>query len=395
MNKVFNWTVGSFFRTIGRMLAFFITGIAIAYILAQSDLKIGNIFRYTLGVHASTWQNVWVPSATLKEGDEGSWSNLNLSGDKYYHFFRTLSGTQIYFINFDSQKSLPNNASELYFNIRFRVNTPDSSTTTTQTTYANCTIHSNVTHPNSAGDMADDVEYEYTYFKCGNSSSTSTTSIDEHKFSLTLFYTYNSNTGYQNPCYAISNSGDTFSFSCPVSTNNVSGIAMAISTLDNITFTAGLNYLYSIEIDSSQQIIQQQQETNQAITNQTQQQQQQHEEIMDSNTTQAEDDAQDFFENFDAPDVGGLSAIITAPLSTIQSLLNATCTNLVLPLPYVNKNLTLPCMNDIYTEHFGAFFTLYQTIILGIIAYRCIRSIFFDLQGFADPSDDRIEVIDL
>ena len=126
-----------------------------------------------------------------------------------------------------------------------------------------------------------------------------------------------------------------------------------------------------------------------AINNQTQV-------ITDTNTTEANTTATNFFSNFTDTDNGGISSIITAPLTAISGLVNATCTQLTLPIPYLdNSELVLPCMSAIYTEHFGQFFTLYQTIIFGAIAYRMLISLFMMIQGFKNPDDDKIEVVDL
>lgn len=40
MEKLFNWTIGSFFRTIGRLIAYFAIGAFIAYILGTSNIKL-------------------------------------------------------------------------------------------------------------------------------------------------------------------------------------------------------------------------------------------------------------------------------------------------------------------------------------------------------------------
>ena len=81
------------------------------------------------------------------------------------------------------------------------------------------------------------------------------------------------------------------------------------------------------------------------------------------------DDGADFITGFNT-NTFGLTSIITAPLNLIQSLTSKTCTPLHLPLPYLdNKYLDLPCMSTLYSEYFGDFYTLYQTITYGAIAY--------------------------
>lgn len=91
----------------------------------------------------------------------------------------------------------------------------------------------------------------------------------------------------------------------------------------------------------------------------------------------------------------GLTSIITAPLGLISSLSSSSCSSLSLPLPYVNANLSLPCMTTIYQNTFGSFFTLYQTVTFGIIAYWVIVKIFNLVKDAKNPDHDEIEVIDL
>lgn len=116
--------------------------------------------------------------------------------------------------------------------------------------------------------------------------------------------------------------------------------------------------------------------------------------INNSDTTGATNDANNFFNNF-TTDLHGLTGIITAPLNAINSLTNKTCSPLVLPLPFVDKDLTLPCMRSIYDEHFGAFMTLYDTITFGIVSYWVCVRIFSFVKDFKNPEHDEIEVVDL
>lgn len=109
----------------------------------------------------------------------------------------------------------------------------------------------------------------------------------------------------------------------------------------------------------------------------------------------ATSEASEFFNSF-TTNTFGLTSIITAPLNLIQSLTSSTCSELHLPLPYLNnKYLDLPCMTSIYQTHFGAFFTMYQTITYGIIAYWVCVRIFNQVKDFKNPEHDEIEVVDL
>ena len=79
-------------------------------------------------------------------------------------------------------------------------------------------------------------------------------------------------------------------------------------------------------------------ETNNAINNLN-------DSINDDNVSSSQSEASNFFGNF-TTNTHGLTGIITAPLNAINSLTSATCSPLVLPLPFVNQNLTLPCMHQ-------------------------------------------------
>lgn len=116
--------------------------------------------------------------------------------------------------------------------------------------------------------------------------------------------------------------------------------------------------------------------------------------INDDDVNSSTNEASDFFEDF-TTDTHGLTGIITAPLNAINSLTSATCSPLVLPLPYVNQDLTLPCMRTIYETNFGDFMTLYDVITLGIISYWVSIRIFNLVKDFKNPEHDEIEVMDL
>lgn len=196
------------------------------------------------------------------------------------------------------------------------------------------------------------------------------------------------------------------SFTCPTSGNNptcsswgkwtfysYSGsyqLLNFIRTNDDIS----IDFSSGAVISQNQQIINQ----NQQIINQGQQTNDKLNDINgsinNSDTTEATNDANNFFNNF-TTDLHGLTGIITAPLNAINSLTNKTCSPLVLPLPFVDKDLTLPCMRSIYDEHFGAFMTLYDTITFGIVSYWVCVRIFSFVKDFKNPEHDEIEVVDL
>lgn len=117
--------------------------------------------------------------------------------------------------------------------------------------------------------------------------------------------------------------------------------------------------------------------------------------INDDDIGDATQDGADFILDFDT-NTFGLTSIVTAPLNLIQSLTSSSCSELELPLPFLNnKKLKLPCMTTIYQNTFGSLFTMYQTITFGIIAYWVCVRIFNQVKDFKNPEHDEIEVVDL
>lgn len=130
-----------------------------------------------------------------------------------------------------------------------------------------------------------------------------------------------------------------------------------------------------------------QQETNQNINNQT-------ETIKDNNIDDASNSANSFFNDFSSDDYG-LSDIVTLPLKTIKTVTSSNCSSLKVPLPYVKKNLTLPCIRSVFEQHFNPILLIYQTITFGFISYYVIVRIFNLVKDFKNPEHDEIEVLDL
>lgn len=116
--------------------------------------------------------------------------------------------------------------------------------------------------------------------------------------------------------------------------------------------------------------------------------------LKDDNIDKAQDSAGGFFSDF-TTDLHGLTAVVTAPLSLISSITSSSCSPLVIPLPYVDKDLTLPCMGAIYSNYFGSFLSIYQVITFGIVAYWVLVRIFNLVKDFKNPDHDEIEVLDL
>lgn len=149
-----------------------------------------------------------------------------------------------------------------------------------------------------------------------------------------------------------------------------------------------------IEAGQSEAIQQQQKEANETMKRVEEEQKKTNDILKDDDTKGAQDSAGGFFNDF-TTDTHGLTSIITAPLSLISSITSSSCSPLVIPLPFVDKDLTLPCMSSIYSQHFGSFLSIYQMITFGIIAYWVCVRIFNLVKDFKNPDHDEIEVLDL
>ena len=105
-------------------------------------------------------------------------------------------------------------------------------------------------------------------------------------------------------------------------------------------------------------------------------------------------DYENFFSDFEDNNHGLLS-FITAPLSFIQNLTNSTCTPITVPIPFVDTSVTLPCMTTIYQRYFGSFFTVYQMITNGIIAYWIGINCYRIVKNMKNPNSYYVEVMGL
>lgn len=163
------------------------------------------------------------------------------------------------------------------------------------------------------------------------------------------------------------------------------------------TQTSILNdMLNSINNDSSinQQIKENTEKQLEEQKKQLEEQKKTNETLKDDNIDKAQDSAGGFFSDF-TTDLHGLTAVITAPLSLISSITSSSCSPLVIPLPYIDKDLTLPCMGAIYSNYFGSFLSIYQIITFGVVAYWVLVRIFNLVKDFKNPDHDEIEVLDL
>lgn len=356
MKKIFNWSFGSFFRTIGRVLAYLLIGVLILIIGAKSGLK---LFLMPVKASEISVRNAKFNLYTALSRDEKLCAkptsygykiidtSINTTDRPYvnridYLFETNLSANQSYTITFVQSYNPKTDVVARPDALSYRV---EASTTT-----------------NDSGLSANNI----SSFKC--------------------FLTNDTN----NPVKV--------NITCNVvPLNNVKKIWISQSHHYCMTYINGFNtYFLKVNQNSA---------TEEAINNQTiiikEGQDKINDSINDTNDTLKDDNvdeslskADSFFNDF-TTNTHGLTGIITAPLNAIQSLTSKSCSPLVLPLPFVDKNLTLPCMRQIYTDNFGSFMNLYDIIIIGITSYWVMVRIFTLVKDFKNPDHDEVEVVDL
>ena len=367
MKKIINWTFGSIFRTLGRIICYVIVAMVIGYFIQKNDIKITSLLgieRISAATITTTDNNFRIRTMYNKLASDPSW----------------VSGSH----NFGSSYSLPSgdNAKGLLDAIMVRM--------------TNNSYFQRDTRYRLSINVQGSVKLNKAPLReviCSGISSSSNWSPNQDLISVCQIagiVTYDN--GNKTSYYV-----DFEPFS------NIQGIQIQIYFQEGNGYIGQLvggtiNVLTSTNIFTDTA-------TNDAINNQTTTIINQTNEINDSindiNDTINDDDvtgatsqASNFFNNFTTNN-HGLTGIITAPLNAIQSLTNSTCSPLVLPLPYVNQNLTLPCMRDIYVSNFGSFMNIYDIITLGIVSYWIMVRLFSFVKDFKNPDHDEIEVVDL
>lgn len=138
-------------------------------------------------------------------------------------------------------------------------------------------------------------------------------------------------------------------------------------------------------INQNQTIIDQNNQTNEELGNLN-------DKIEDTDIQGSLDGAGGFFGSFSSPDHGGLSGIITAPLTAINQMLNTTCNPMT--ATFKGKDLSLPCGYDFW-DRLGAIQDFINVVLGGMLCYRIIIKLYKLIEKIKNPEDDRLEVMDL
>lgn len=414
MSKIFNWVAGSFFRTIGRLLVYILIGFLLSYLL--KDIKLPSLFNI-LDVNALTIQD-GINEVEIKQPANAQFHNITANG---MSDINTTFGQDVPIYEANISLNPNGYGGAVSYEVEGGFLSGYNYAITTYIGFAYDTLDYYITLNNRYSNQNAICNFGYCsgnwnggyYFTSVKYSRAYTPQIitipygngQRYAFYATqILYIFTSNASAETILISFNSNINTSARPIYLLGYNVEPLGqndlVTNSSLNTAISNSGLATASSVS--SVQSSVNQVQEeiigTQDAIDNQTAQQQQNHEEtintITDDNTSGASTSASDFFSNFTTNN-HGLTGIITAPLSAIQSLSSATCSPLVLPLPFLNQNLTLPCMRPIYNQFFGGFMQLFDIITLGIISYWVMVRIFALVKDFKNPEHDEIEVVDL
>lgn len=399
MRQIMSWTVGSFFRTIGRIVAFIVIGGLIAFLFSRNDFDWGIKDLFFTKVSASTYKNSYFETYYKDSVLSDAYSNLS-GGIVSYINLTSTTNTSVTFNTSEFYLSPTLNLSSYaggYLSFPFQMRLPIVTSTSSSTVYGqdtctrwNCSLWDSSTNTCSR-------------FTCGQFSTGQDSTVTDKEYItpqvivLPILYFEVSGSNYWVTCDVNSNNN---TITCPLKSDMTKINRLRISTY--VYYSSSSTYTYYINLgknisaytDGVNEIINAQNQNTQAIENQTQQQQQQHEELMDTNMTETNETASNFFNSFEDDDIGGLSGIITAPLVMINEMLNGIC---VQPsATWKGATISLPC-GDLLWSRTGAsdLKNLLNVFYGGLVCYYAIRKLFLMIESMKDPTSDKIEVTDL
>lgn len=110
---------------------------------------------------------------------------------------------------------------------------------------------------------------------------------------------------------------------------------------------------------------------------------------VDSNT------GNNFFNNFTSSDNGGISSIVTAPLTLINSLLDNSSSCQPLTLPILGKDVDIPSGCILWNEVPSNVEVVIQTLVCGVGAYFLGKKLFKDIDKLKNPNNSEVSTLDL
>lgn len=325
MNKLFNWTFGSFFRTLGRFLFYLLIGFLISQLINISDIKLPNLFSI-LNVYA---YETWPDSQNINITVNGS--NLTTTSKLY-----RASGTHTFRI-YSDQLYIPAYSDENVFKYNYGY-------------ISTCVSSSFTVGAYSSGYFSKNMRVYMTSVPCQIYNTTA------YPNSVVMYITYELNQGPSSGTRTMCTTGSSSTL-CTLDNS------FDISVPKNVEYTLN-SYGFSLEpfifddttsslINQNQVIINQNNQIINKIDSQTQQQHQDAQDIKNAMTDDSAPNLSGLNNSAGWLPAGPVDSILNLPLSFLTNLsnnLSKSCSPVVLPLPFVNQNLELPCLNSIYNQ---------------------------------------------
>lgn len=388
MKQIFNWTVGSFFRTIGRIACYLIIGGILAYFVSDGFTK-GNI-RITdlLGI-----QKVSASSFLTADVD-------------YYHNGIMWSATGQPG-NYQGFSQLYSN----YYNVQyadFDINNNSGITIPNGTNYVRFQVYISIKQEKDIYYNQDNLGQPYFILENPSGYITYLLQTNGAWVNCSITQPISSN-----------NSSGIYDLVCPISSNttqlNKFNVSYTFSSLMGPNMDAGTVSGQTVNISFSRKVvfeIDEQQATTDAINNQTQV-------IQDSNTTSEANDTVSFFNSYSNESESQLSQVISAPLTLLNNLITGTDTKLCFTLK--GKQSCIPSgriiwgktsrttfnvgsltyhpiwfgSGDNITNGITAFVALFNLVVGGFLAYKMLLSLYRMVDDMLNPTNNRIEVLKL
>lgn len=377
IKRIFNWSFGAFFRTIGRTLAYLAIVLILLFIgsklnlfqsmvvnaateITPSSTEMGYSF-YNLATGETTAEGVLTEGQTL--GNSNTYVET-AGGTKIRPWVYTLKPRVFY----DFKSSGTYNFS-FYVAVNYE-NTFDKTTADRFKEYMTLSVRASNKSNGSSADTSNINSYKCDFIQSDESAgrfyiNCNVSFKSDMKYIVFFFYMKSQ---YKEP--------GNYNYS------------LAITNLryDSLTITYDESAAGAIN-NQTQVIIQGNTEINNNITNIQ-------DSINDSNIDDANDVASGFFNNFDTEDHGGLSSIVRAPLNAVNSMLSGTCEPMT--ATFKGKTMSLPCGDILWNrpnaDGLKAFINL---VFGGPICYGILIGFYKMIERLKNPDDDRVDVINL
>lgn len=378
MKKIINWSIGSFIRTIGRVLAYLFIGFILSLLATH--------FGFVMSVKADTTPNYWI----------------------------TNTDVPTYFDLFDCTESTCNRVgSSNYTNEMIELNETGGRQFTVTTRQYNLKGNGIVIRTSSNARYNVGYLYQTTFYVCSDAimdNATNTIYPSYYGDAFTNNNVFQSSNSYNlsglpglapqwENCYAFSTifspgENGTYINLRLKSTSRINGyyalvgfksesLGLYSGEVKSIVQNSGFATAKSVDEvkKATDEVKEETKKTNDTLNN--------------SDTSGAQSDADSFFNGFSEGDTGSLMNLVKLPLKFLNSL-NNSCQAIEVDTGFIGK-YRLECLSStLYNQSgFSGLFNIIKLILNGVVMYGCIRKIISVVQKLKNPDDDEIEVMDL